>query len=126
MAMWRDTHWACGVNTHAHSIQLAAALLRFWGLRIALHQSPQFTDPGILLSHLNQRLSLAQFGGWGFWITGILLENRIVIFYRRRILALAVVDLTQIKLRISRERILRIITDHILNSEDAMLYLAEL
>jgi hypothetical protein len=93
-----------GVDAHAHSIQLASAFLRFGGLRITLHQRPQFANPSILLSHFNQRLSLAQLGRWEPWVTRVLLQNRVVALDRLPGTCLAVVDLTQVKLGISRQR----------------------
>jgi hypothetical protein len=47
--------WFGGADAHTHSIQLASAFLRFGGLRITLHQRPQFANTRILLANFNQR-----------------------------------------------------------------------
>src|SRR5258708_9215148 len=82
-----------GVDADAHTVQLAATFLGFRGLRIALHQGPQFTDAGVFLAHFNERLSLAQFSGGVLLVAGILFHESAATLVDPGVISLHVVDL---------------------------------
>ena len=48
-----------GVDAHAHSVEHASPFLGFRGLWITLHQCPQFSNAGVFLTHLYQRLAFS-------------------------------------------------------------------
>ena len=105
--------WFGGIYPHAHSVEHASPFLGFGGLRVALHQCPQFSDSRVLLTHLYQRLAFSKFSRRRLGIAGVLFQNGIVTLDRGRVFALAIVDLTNVKLGISRQGVLRVVADDI-------------
>src|SRR6202008_2884865 len=95
-------------DADTHSVQMAAGLLRFGRLRVALDEVAEVADSGVALIGFQFGLAFAKLRGGRFGAAGELLEDGVIALDRGGKVSFTEGDFAEIVLRVGSEVVLRI------------------